>query len=312
MPLSAVALWMDEPGELRPILTYSQSPLSADLKQQIMAHATFHASAVEQKDLRILTRVEWLEQSPLHGLFLTYLPVILMEEGGGQDLLMLFRMEDQPFDDREQALIQQVGRMLGFHLQECRLHERYHRAFLSVSYRILLSAEHKAPALRPHSLTAAKLARHLALRLELPGAEVEAVSLAAILHDVGILLLDPSLMDKPQLTAQEMAKVRTHPVLAATVLKGLRFPFGILDIIRHHHERWDGTGYPDGLAGDAIPMGSRIINLVESFEVMSSGRSYRQPMPLPRILEELEREAGKQFDPALVPEFIQILTKVRT
>jgi hypothetical protein len=307
VPLAAIALWMDDLQELRPILSYSRLPLSSELKQQILAHATYHITRVEEKDLRILTKCEWMEENPLRGIFQTYLPVVLMEEGGGQDLLLLFRMEERPFSDQEQIHIQQVARMLGFHLQEGRLHEQYHRAFLSVAHRILSTVEGGAPSLRSHSLNTAKLARNFAVRLELPSHEVEAVSIAAILHDVGTLLLDPKILSKAQLTPEDLARVRAHPVLASAFLKDFRFPYDVLRIIRHHHERWNGKGYPDGLRGEEIPIGSRIISIIEAFEVMSSSHGYKAPRPSREILEELRREASAQFDPSLVNEFIDYL-----
>lgn len=309
--VDAVALWMSEPDEVRPILTYSRYPLSGDLKQQVMAHVTFHLQQMTQKELRILSRAEWMEQDPLQGVFQTYLPVVLMEEGSGKDMLLLFRLRPEAFTEAEVLHIQQVGRMLGYHLQEGRLHERYHRAFLSVSHRLLRSAEARTPDLRPHSLATAKLARKLALHLDLPSPEVEAISIAAILHDVGTLLLDPSLLSKGALTAEDMAKFRTHPLLAAAFLRDFRFPYDVLTIIRHHHERYDGRGYPEGLQGDEIPIGSRIIALIESYEVMSSGKGYKEPRPMRTILEELQREAGGQFDPLLVAEFIPMISRLR-
>jgi HD-GYP domain-containing protein (c-di-GMP phosphodiesterase class II) len=96
-------------------------------------------------------------------------------------------------------------------------------------------------------------------------------------------------------------------VLASAFLKDFRFPFDVLRIIRHHHERWDGTGYPDGLKGEEIPIGSRIISIIEAFEVMSSGRGYKPPRGSREILEELRRVASTQFDPSLVSDFIDYL-----
>ncbi len=313
MALDAVALWMEEPEENRPILAFSDRPLSVDLQQQILAHATFHLPSMKEEDLRILTRPEKREVLPLSGVFTTYFPLMLGDEDQanevGRDMLLLFRLEDTPFTFEEQAQVNLVGRMLSLHLDEGRLHERYHRAFLSVSHRILKSGESRAPKMREHSLTCAKLSRNIALKLELPTADVEAISIAAILHDVGSLLLDPAMMKKPELSAEELAKVRTHPVLAATFLKDLRFPFDVLKIIRHHHERWDGRGYPDGLAGDAIPMGSRIIGLVEAFDVMTTGKGYKQPKLLAATLDEIRAEAGAQFDPKAVEALVSLVGK---
>jgi putative nucleotidyltransferase with HDIG domain len=306
---SAVALWIEDPEEIRPILAYSTLPLSADLQQQLLAHATFHLPMVQEQDLRLITRIDMAESPEITGAFATYMPLLLNETLHGHDLLLVFRQEDQSFSISEIEAIQQLGRILGLHMQEARLHERYHHAFLSVSHRILQSSEKRMPSLRPHSLATARLARDLALKLELPTEEVEAVSIAAILHDVGLLMLDPAMLTKPELTPEEMTQVRNHPELAAVFLKDLRFPFDVVKMIRHHHERWDGRGYPERLRETAIPIGSRIISLIEAYEVMTSGKGYRRPQGFRQVLEELENEAGAQFDPRVVEAFRELMTR---
>ena len=307
LPASAVALWIEDPEEIRPILAYSLFPLSPDLQQQILAHATFHLPAVQEQQLRLITRNEVTASPPISGAFATYMPLLLNETLAGQDLLMVFRQEDQGFSISEIEAIQKLGRILALHMQEARLHERYHHAFLSVSHRILQSGESRMPSLRPHSLATARLARDLALRLGLPTEEVEAVSIAAILHDVGLLMLDPKMLSKPELSPEELKKIRNHPELAAVFLKDLRFPFDVVRMIRHHHERWDGHGYPEGLRETAIPIGSRIICLSEAYEVMTSGKGYRPPQGFRQVLEELENEAGAQFDPKVVEAFRELM-----
>lgn len=311
VPASAVALWVDEPDELRPVLAFSEAPMSDALKEQLLAHVTFHLRGIEQKHLQLLSHPRDRNRAPLDGAFQTLVHQTLGPEDGPKDLLFLFRLEHRALTGGEMARMAQAGRLMQMHLQEGRLHERYHRAFLSVSHRILKSGEGRFPALRSHSLATAKLARNLALRLDLPSTEVEAVSIAAILHDVGTMLLDPAMLAKPTLTAEELAQVRTHPVLASTFLKDFKFPFDVLKIIRHHHERWDGRGYPDGLAGEHIPVGSRIIGLIEAFEVMTSGKSYRKSMVLAEALEELQREAGAQFDPKVVEALVHVLKRIK-
>lgn len=307
IPLGAAALWLDEGQERRPLLLYSHLPLSPDLKLQVAGHLTFEVRGLHQKDIRLLVQTDFPERPTMEGAFTTCLPVPLCEEGEHQDLLLLFRMEDRPFNAHETAFILHVTRLLDLHFQEARLHENYHRAFLSVSHRLLSNMETRHPAIRAHSVATARLARHLALRLDLPSAEVEAVSIAAILHDVGTLLLDPHLLAKDRLNVEEFSRIQTHPALASTFLEGFRFPFDVVRIIRHHHERWDGQGYPDGLHGELIPLGSRIIHLVEAYEVMSAGRPYKAPMGAAAIREEFLRESGHQFDPGLVPEFLRLI-----
>ncbi len=305
---SAVALWIEDPEELRPVLAFSELPLSPELQQQVLAHATFHLPSVREQDLRIITRVGLPEGVTLTGAFATYMPFLLNETIQGHDLLMVFRQEDHSFTLTEIEAIQQLGRMLALYLQEARLHERYYHAFVSVSHRILQSSEKRLPTLRSHSLATARLARDLALRLELPSEEVEAVSIAAMLHDVGTLLLDPAMLAKPELSTDEMKRVRTHPELAAVFLKDLRFPFDVVRMIRHHHERWDGYGYPDGLRETAIPIGSRIIGVIEAYEVMTSGKGYRKPRGFHQVLDELQSQSGAQFDPQVVGAFMDLMT----
>lgn len=312
MPLDAAALWMDEPDELRPILAFSDRPLSQELQQQVLAFAGLLLPEVPKDSFRILTRPEKREVTPIAGTFTTSFACPLEEGGGessGKDLLLLFRLSGDPFTEAEESIIRTVARMLRLHLEEGRLHERYHRAFLSVSHRILKSGEGRAPKMREHSLTCAKLSRSVALKLELPSSDVEAISIAAILHDVGSLLLDPDLMKKPSLSGAELATVRTHPLLAETFLQGFRFPFDVLKIIRHHHERWDGRGYPDGLAGEAIPIGSRVIGLIEAYDAMTTGKDYKAPKAKAKAIEEMKAEAGFQFDPKAVDALLAVLSK---
>ena len=313
MPLDAAALWMNETEKLRPLLAYSDRPLSTELEQQLLLHASNNLPSVKLDHLRILVRPEKREVMPLSGTFSTFVSLLLGDglktEGGERDLLLLFRLSDQPFTEAELVLIRQVGSLLTLHMEEGRLHERYHRAFLSVSHRILKSGEGRSPKMKEHSLNCAKLSRSVALRMDLSTEDVEAISIAAILQDVGSLLLDPAMMTKPELSAAELAKARTHPVLAAAFLKGLRFPFDVLKIIRHHHERWDGKGYPDGLAGEEIPIGSRIIGLVEAFDVMTTGKGYKAPKALAKVLEEIRRESGQQFDPKTVEALVSVVGK---
>lgn len=309
LALDAVALWADHPEEIRPILCYSARPIHEDLQQQILGHATYHLEGVREPDLRLVGKVEMEEEQGLTGAFATYLPLMMNEHPGGQDLLLAFRQVDRSFSLSEMEILQRCARILGMHLEESRVHERYHQAFLSVSHRILKSAESRIPHLRDHSIAAARLARELALALDLPGEEVENVSIAAILHDVGMLLLDPAMLKKAQLTAEERVKVRQHPDLAVQFLKDLRFPFDVMRTIRHHHERWDGHGYPDRLQESAIPMGSRILHVIEAFEVMTGGKGYRHPVSPFEALEEVKRGAGSQFDPEVVEAFLGLMAR---
>jgi len=307
VPASAVALWIFDPLENRPVLAFSTLPLSPELERQVISLARAQRPDLHDPDLQILTKAEHYDLSPIRGPFRTLLPIVLEEQFGTADLMLVFRVEDKPFLPREQEFARGLARMLGLFLEEGRVHERYHQSFLSVSHRILADAGSKVPYIRDHSVNTAELARSLARRLELPSAEVEAVTISAILHDVGTLLLDRRLLDKPTLSPADREQMQAHPILASTFLKDFHFPFDVLRIIRHHHEQWDGKGYPDGIKGETIPIESRIIHLVESFQVMTAGAPYRAAKPMLAALAELRQLAGSHFDPHIVEEFIQMV-----
>jgi putative nucleotidyltransferase with HDIG domain len=307
VPISALALWVQDPDLERPVLAYSALPLSPDLEHQILAWTLAQMQSRQPASLQLVAKSEHYDRNPILGPMRTLLPILLEEQSGGADLLMVFRVEDNPFTLHEQDAIRGVAKLLGLYLEEGRLHERYHQSFLSVSHRILASAGEKVPYIRAQSINTAELSRSLARRLELSSPEVEAVTISAILHDVGTLLLDRRILEKPRLTAEDREHVHAHPVLASAFLKDFRFPFDVIRIIRHHHEQWDGNGYPDGIKGDRIPVESRIIHLVESFQIMLSGTSYRAPKPVTVALAELRQLSGIHFDPRMVEEFIQMV-----
>jgi HD-GYP domain-containing protein (c-di-GMP phosphodiesterase class II) len=128
--------------------------------------------------------------------------------------------------------------------------------------------------------------------------------LGALLHDVGKLAVPPAVLLKPgPLTEIEFVQVRRHPAAGVRMLRSLDAPREILPSVLHHHERWDGAGYPRGRAGERIPLEARILTVADSFDAMTSTRPYRPPRQVPEALEELHRCSGSQFDPELVGVF---------
>ncbi|UCF68250.1 MAG: HD domain-containing protein, partial [Acidobacteriota bacterium] len=142
---------------------------------------------------------------------------------------------------------------------------------------------------------------------ELVGVEeetLEAIRAAALLHDVGKLAVPDYIINKPgPLSAAERKKVETYPRIGAEILSKVDFPYPVVPIIRHHRERWDGSGYPDGLAGEQIPLGARIINLADCADAMRSPRPWRSPLSNQETLRSLENKSGSDFDPNLVALF---------
>ena len=140
-------------------------------------------------------------------------------------------------------------------------------------------------------------------KLALSAAEIELTRLAGSLHDLGKLAIPEEILQKPgELTSAEWLVVQRHPQIAHRMLESLGVE-PVADWMLHHHERWDGTGYPDGLAGEDIPLGSRIVCVAEVYDAMTFGRLYRTPRTRGDALAEIDRGAGVQFDPTVVRAF---------
>ncbi len=144
---------------------------------------------------------------------------------------------------------------------------------------------------------AVELGKELGLRDE----ELDALRAAALLHDIGKLAVPEHIISKPgPLTPEEFEKLKIHPIVGAEILERIRFPYPVAPIVRAHHERWDGSGYPDGLKGEQIPIGARILAAVDCLDALASDRRYRQALPLMDAMEVVAAGAGTAFDPRVV------------
>jgi len=131
--------------------------------------------------------------------------------------------------------------------------------------------------------------------------ELDALTAAAVLHDIGKLAVPESIISKPgKLTRSEFEKMKIHPVVGAEILERVEFPYPVVPIVRSHHEKWDGTGYPYGLRGEEIPIGARILAVVDCLDALASDRQYRRALPLDEAMARVASEAGTAFDPKVV------------
>jgi putative two-component system response regulator len=169
----------------------------------------------------------------------------------------------------------------------------------------------KDPATEHHCGRVAERALQLARLAGLDQAEVEAIGYGAVLHDVGKIGVREDVLRKPGvLTDEERAEMQRHPLIGAEILRPLRLGRWVSPIVRAHHERWDGRGYPDGLRGDDIPIGARIVGIVDAYDAMTHDRPYRAGMSDDEALEELRRNRGAQFDPELTDLFVANLGRI--
>jgi putative nucleotidyltransferase with HDIG domain len=166
---------------------------------------------------------------------------------------------------------------------------------------LALAIEAKDETTGEHLQRVRVYAMELANELGLSDPELEALHAAALLHDIGKLAVPEHIISKPgRLTPEEFEKMKIHPIVGAEILEQVHFPYPVVPIVRAHHEKWDGSGYPFGLVGDAIPIGARILAAVDCLDALASDRQYRKALPLDEAMRKVSSEAGTSFDPQIV------------
>jgi diguanylate cyclase (GGDEF)-like protein/putative nucleotidyltransferase with HDIG domain len=166
---------------------------------------------------------------------------------------------------------------------------------------LALAIEAKDQTTHDHLERVRVYAVEMAKRLNLPPDEIEALRAAALLHDIGKLAVPEHIISKPgRLTPEEFEKMKIHPIVGAEILERVHFPYPVVPIVLSHHERWDGSGYPDGLKGEEIPMGARILSAVDCLDALATDRQYRKALPLDDAMQWVADQAGKAFDPQVV------------
>jgi len=185
--------------------------------------------------------------------------------------------------------------------------ERIRVIFYEAVQTLINAIEAKDQYTKGHSIRVTQYAMAYARYAEIPFEEASDIQLAARLHDIGKLGINDAILNKTgRLTDEEFELIKKHPETSYKILNSIMSD-PVLRIIRHHHERWDGRGYPDGLKGELIPHGARIVCLADSFDAMTSNRAYKKAMSIEEALVEVQSCAGSQFDPAMVPGFIEVI-----
>jgi putative two-component system response regulator len=174
------------------------------------------------------------------------------------------------------------------------------------SLQVLIGAiETKDPYTRGHSDRVKNMSVKIGRSLGFDASRLEALEFGALLHDIGMLGVDNEILRKTvPLTFEEHQAIRKHPIIGAKIVDGIDFFKDKIPIIRHHHEHFDGSGYPGGLTGEAIPLEARMVLISDAFDAMSSSRPYRENLTLRAAFGELEKGSGKQFDPIIVEIFL--------
>lgn len=192
-------------------------------------------------------------------------------------------------------------------LQKLILRETVERNLVDTITAFVNAIESKDRYLKGHSARVALYTTEIAQALGMAPEMVAIVRRGAMLHDLGKLSIMDTILRKPErLTAEEFTIIKSHPMVGAKILEPLRFLARETCAVRHHHERWDGTGYPDGLGGEDIPMAARVVTVADVFDAITSNRPYRTALALEEAREEIGRGSGSHFDPAVVEAFLRV------
>lgn len=187
------------------------------------------------------------------------------------------------------------------------LYQRTQRAIGQSLLGLANALEAKDAYTRGHSERVGAWSRVLSAALGLSPAEAETIAQAGLLHDIGKIGVPEAILTKRgPLSDVEWLAMRRHPVVGAQIVAPFEFLAAAALVLRHHHERWDGSGYPDGLAGEAIPLGSRIVAVADVYDALTSDRPYRRALPVAEVREKLLAEAGATLDARVVEAFVQL------
>jgi HD-GYP domain-containing protein (c-di-GMP phosphodiesterase class II) len=216
---------------------------------------------------------------------------------------------------REQELLRANERLGKAHQQALRwaldlrrTKGRLQHAILNSLFGLSTALEGRTACMHAHGARVARLARRLALHAGLPRMAAETIANAGLLHDLGLIALSEQILSKPgPLTGSEWDIVRGHPLTGAQILAPLEFFADGAVIVLHHHERQDGSGYPDGLRGDSIPVGARVVAIADVYDALVSDRPYRPRLTPEAAIEHLREEAGRRLDTRLTALFIELL-----
>jgi HD-GYP domain-containing protein (c-di-GMP phosphodiesterase class II) len=225
------------------------------------------------------------------------------DEPGG---VILLANRDGGFDDHPDDVLLALGTSVAAVLAEARLREELRSAFLATVAVLADAIEAKDRFLLGHAADVATYVTAVADRLGLEPRRREELVYAALLHDVGKIAISEQILMKPAaLTSEERGVVQLHARIGALLVRQVPALRPVEAAVLHHHERWDGGGYPEGLAGEAIPIEARIIAVADAFSAMTADRPYRKPMTISEACDELERHAARQFDPRCVRLFAE-------
>lgn len=257
-----------------------------------------------------LTNDSWFKrvnkERYLSGQFVS-VPVSLKKEPLGV-LSISGRRNNSPFSQDEIAFLIHVSRISAIVLQNLELFSEVEKSYLDAMTTLAISLDERDSYTRKHSENVTNYSVAIAKEMNLSFGEIEIIRHAGLLHDIGKIGIRDEVLLKPgKLTPEEFEQIKSHPLKGEAIVKPLSFLKNATGLIRHHHERYDGKGYPDGLKSYDIELGARVMAVSDTFDAMTTDRPYRKALKLEEAVAELKRCSGTQFDPEIVGIFLKIL-----
>ncbi|OIO37121.1 MAG: hypothetical protein AUJ75_04765 [Candidatus Omnitrophica bacterium CG1_02_49_10] len=233
-------------------------------------------------------------------------PVIYRDEPLG--VIMVYGDSRHTYTQRDKNILSLFASQAAISIRNAELHESTHMNYLDTINSLILAMEAKDPYTRGHSDKVTRYALSIANKLDISEIDIQYIRLTGKLHDIGKIAIPDNILNKPGgLTPSERAVIELHPIKGAEILTPLKFLDGGISLVRHHHERYDGNGYPDSLRKENIPITARILAVADSFDAMTSDRPYRKGMAIEDAVNELKACSVGQFDPQAVNAFLSVL-----
>jgi len=279
--------------------------ISEDQKRQLLGNGASHV-IIGPDEVQAS-----FENAPQTDSVLSCWPMRIRGEPFG--LLMAFHKDGNTSLPAEEArLFDFLIRKASLAIENMALYESLSSNFYGILKSLVNALEAKDLYTGKHSERVTRYATETAGVLGCPGAQIESMQTVGYLHDIGKIGVRDSILNKPgPLTSEEYELVKKHPSIGESIVSELGLTPEERSIVRHHHERWDGTGYPDGLAGEQIPILARIVSVVDAFDAMTSKRAYRDSMSFEESIAELQKNGGKQFDPVALDAFLEVVKNGR-
>lgn len=212
------------------------------------------------------------------------------------------------FEDRDVRLLTILADQAAMTLENIELYNNLQDFYFEMIQTLARAIDAKDSYTYDHADRARHYAKLIAEKMRLPQAIIRHIEYAALMHDIGKIGIDEQILRKAgKLTAQETDIIKKHPTIGNRIISPVTFLAPVAPMVLYHHEWYDGNGYPEGLAGEEIPLGSRIVAVIDAYDAMTSDRPYRKAMPKERAISELQKGSGSQFDPQAVEVFVKIL-----